>query len=235
MVTDPDNQEPPVEEPPHQQRKRRRHKHGNGRESGDHEKQIIISDSVANIIGGRTLEHLTNFSSLLSFRKFVAHLQWNPVLVRSFQANENTMMENVSQMVSSASDIDSNHGILQHFELARQFEAIAEHQNRHVYSVINDICGEGHQVPSLSVKYAKEVMKAVYAMFKYPVLSQVEASWSDAIHYLPAVADLFDKLILQNQLLPANVMMAQEERHKVSFFSLIIFRTFLWTQSEKKS
>lgn len=195
---------------------------------------ITIGDSVAQVIGGRTLENLSNFSSSLSFRKFLAHLQWNPVLVRSVQADGiDTMVENASRMVSKVLDIDNNHGILQHFELARQFEAIAEHQNRHVYSVINDICGEGHQIPSLSVKYAKAVIKAVYAMYKYPVLSQVEASWSDAIHFLPVVANLFDKLIFQNQSLPPNVMMAQEERHKVCFFSLIIFPNFVWTQRQK--
>ena len=195
--------------PTHQQRKRRR----------QHEDEVVYGDCVAQIVGGEKVDNLTNFCSPLSFRTYVSHLQWKPSVVRPVATGEiDIMIENTSRMVACLTETDVNHGILQHLKLARHIEVVAEHQNRHSYSVVNEICGEANGDSCLSFRYAKRVLKTSYAVYRYPLLSEVEATWSNASYFLPAIADLFDSLILENQSPPANIITAQEERHKVIFF-----------------
>lgn len=197
------------DDPPHQHRKRRR----------SHEDKVVFGDDVAQLVGGKSENNFVDFCSSLSFRSYLTHLQWKPSVVRAVSTGGvDYMIENSSRMVASLSETDVNHGILQYLELARQIEAVAEHQNRHSYSVVSEICGEGNRLSCLSLQTAKRVLKAAYSVYRYPILSQVKASWSKAFKFLPALADLLDNMILENQPLPANIISAQEERHKVNIF-----------------
>ena len=114
--------------PTHQQTKRQ----------GHHEDEVVYGDCVAQIVGGEIVDNLTTFcSSFLIIRTYVSHLQCKLSVVRPVTTGEiDIMIKNTSRLVACLTEMDVNHGILQHLEHARHTEVVAEHQNRHSCSVL---------------------------------------------------------------------------------------------------
>ena len=129
-------------------------------------------------------------------------------------APQDEMVRDIVSMTEKSKE-DISQPFLQHLQLARQLESLSKIRDEHVLNTAKWLADKG----MVSSKNAalREIVRIGWIVYRYPVLEQVQLSWTEAKIVLPAVQDLFDKKVERNEALPANVLRSQQSRLKATY------------------
>lgn len=119
------------------------------------------------------------------------------------------MIQNIVSMTEKLKG-DISHPFLQQLQLARQLESLSKIRDEHILNTAKWLVDEG--MVSLKITAWREIVRIAWIVYRYPVLGQVQLSWSEARIVLPALRDLFDEKVARNEPLPNNVIRAQQSR-----------------------
>lgn len=119
------------------------------------------------------------------------------------------MIQNIVSMTEKLKG-DISHPFLQQLQLARQLESLSKIRDEHILNTAKWLVDEG--MVSLKITAWREIVRIAWIVYRYPVLGQVQLSWSEARIVLSALRDLFDEKVARNEPLPNNVIRAQQSR-----------------------
>lgn len=148
------------------------------------------------------------------FRSYREQLNWLPQL-KTYQehGSADQMVDRVKLMLQNVECVNNAFGLLQHIEIGRQLHVISERENVHVYSLVKGMCDDGaRRVPQLKLTTAQNILRVTWAVYKYPVLSQVQMLWNSAKDLFPTIVEYLDKQDLAFEHLPENILGAQADR-----------------------
>lgn len=171
-----------------------------------------LTRPVARIVGGDTEEDLERYVSELEFRSYqdnVNLLHAQGVLKCEEDIPQEEMVENIVSMTEILKR-DISQQFLQQLQLARQLESLSKDRDEHILNTAKWLVDEG--MVSLRMSKWREIVRLGWIVYRYPVLSQVKLSLTEARTVLPAVQNLFDKKVERNEPLPDNVIRAQQSR-----------------------
>ena len=177
----------------------------------------LLTQRGAKIVGGETERDLEDYVSNLKFRSYqdnFDYLHAQSVLRCVEDALQDEMIRNIVS-ITEKSEEGISQPFLQHLQLARQLESLSKIQDKHVLNTAQWLADEG----MVSSKNAalREIVRIGWIVYHYPVLEQVQLSWTEAKIVLPAVQDLFDKKVERNKALLANVLRSQQSRLKATY------------------
>ena len=158
---------------------------------------------LSNIVGGRTPDHLEQNISQLEFRSFEDNfrfLQSQSVIKCQIDVDQQDMANRIESMEQHELRQGQYQSLLQKLHIAKQLEYLSNVRGKHVLNTAKWLVDNN----KLSMKMAalREVIVVGWAVYRYPVLGQVNLSWAFAKLVIPAAADLFVEKI---KLRPMNV------------------------------
>lgn len=194
---------------------------GAGTHAADEE---TLPKSIRVATGCRTSADFALYVSNLKFRTFIESARCeNSLSVRPSisDSTEAAMIENISSMIMHLSDLETYHVFLQNLQIAKQIDVLARSRNMHCLSVAFDLAN--NRGIHLSYNYLRELLTLSWAVYRFPVLKQVDLTWRHALRVIPKVASFLDnKIINDDYLLPSNVRTAQDSRYESAYLRLCL-------------
>ena len=168
---------------------------------------------LSGIVGGRTPDHLEQYISQLEFRSFEDNfrfLESQSVIKCQMDVNQQDMANRIESMEQHQLRQGQYNSLLQKLQIAKQLEYLSNVRDEHVLNTAKWLVD--NDKVSMKMAALREVIAVGWAVYRYPVLGQVNLCWASAKLVIPAAADLFDEKIKANESLPQNVTEAQRSR-----------------------
>ncbi len=185
------------------------------------ERDDDLPNSVRLATGCRTRAQFDNYVSNLKFYTFIESAQCESALAIKpsiLDATDDIMIENVSSMITHLKNLETYHVFLQNLEIAKQIDVIARTRSTHSLNVAWELSQQN--LTPYSYSYLRELLTLSWAVFRFPVLKQVQLTWRNALRVIPEIASLFEQKIINLEALPRSVTTAQSSRYDSAYLRL---------------